>query len=725
MSDKATSANDQNLHTDNADDVGAAERDYLGVQPTYGLAISGGGIRSASFGMGVLQGLVRGGLLEKVDYLSTVSGGGYIGSSLTWFLKKGLPDGTPAGTDESNFPFGARGVGGRLEGKRNAILDFIRQHGNYLTPGKGLTFISLVAAALRSIIIALFVYLALATVFMVVLDRLATQVARWINGLGWFDVAVPESLGLFLPFALVGVAIFGLSALFYSLRTRLARQSGKIRYRWSVMGQQYIGWTLTLVIVFVVIGSIPYAGNALGDVWRQTIAGGFATVVGAISGFWQFWKAQSPKRSAGEELGAVSKLGTGFRTIVGTAALIYGILLSAYILSAFILSDSVRTLWWFGGLVAVTALVGIVVNLNYVGLHRMYRDRLMETFMPNLENVKNNRWGPATEADEELIEEMCGPGRERPYHLVNTNVVLAQSSESKYRGRGGDNFILSPLFCGSDATGWRRTSAYMKQMRFRGRSRGMTLSTAMAISGAALNPHAGVAGGGVTRNRLVSALLSLLNLRLGYWAPNPKVDSFYGFTPNFLAPGFSCGVLGLFLSEKSRSVELTDGGHFENLALYELIRRRLKVIIVSDGSADPGFRFGDLANAIERVRVDFGTKISFREDAKVSLDGLLPGSAEPFPDEKYKLAARGHAIADIEYDADTSGILIYLKTTLTRGLPRDVYGYKDKYPSFPDQTTGDQFFDEVQFEAYRELGYQLTKTMLKEPEIQPLLSGKV
>ncbi len=247
----------------------------------------------------------------------------------------------------------------------------------------------------------------------------------------------------------------------------------------------------------------------------------------------------------------------------------------------------------------------------------------------------------------------------------------------------------------------------------------------MAISGAALNPHAGVAGGGVTRNRLVSALLSLLNLRLGYWAPNPTFDSFYGFTPNFLFPGFTGGVLGLFLSEKSRSVELTDGGHFENLGLYELIRRRLNVIIVSDGSADPGFRFGDLANAIERVRVDFGTKISFREDAEVSLDGLLPGSAEPFPDEKYKLAARGHAIADIEYDADTSGILIYLKTTLTRGLPRDVYGYKDKYPSFPDQTTGDQFFDEVQFEAYRELGYQLTKTMLKEPEIQPLLSGKV
>jgi hypothetical protein len=464
MSDKARSASDQNLHTDDAEDLRAAERDYLGVQPTYGLAISGGGIRSASFGMGVLQGLVRGSLLGKLDYLSTVSGGGYIGSSLTWFLKQGLPDGTPAGSDESNFPFGARGVGGRLEGKRNAILDFIRQHGNYLTPGKGLNLISLVAAALRSIVIALFVYLALATVFMVALRWAVANLARWVNGLAWLRLSVPGSLALFLSLASLVVAFFGLAALFYSLRTRLARQSGKSRYWWSVLGQRFIGWTLSLVIVFVVIGSIPYARNALGGVWQQTIAGGFATIVGAISGFWQFWKAQSPKKSSAEEAGAVSKLGTGFRTIVGTAALIYGILLSAHILS-----DSFQTLWWFVGLVAVTAFLGIVVNLNYVGLHRMYRDRLMETFLPNLENVRTNRWGPATDADGALIEEMCGPELKRPYHLVNTNVVLAESPESKYRGRGGDSFILSPLFCGSDATGWRRTSAYMKQMRFLGR----------------------------------------------------------------------------------------------------------------------------------------------------------------------------------------------------------------------------------------------------------------
>ena len=102
----------------------------IGQKPYCGLAISGGGIRSASFGLGVLQGLVRRGVLKKVDYLSTVSGGGYIGSSLTWFLKKNFPDGSQTGTEPENFPFGRRHVGGRTGVQRNDILDYIRQQAN-------------------------------------------------------------------------------------------------------------------------------------------------------------------------------------------------------------------------------------------------------------------------------------------------------------------------------------------------------------------------------------------------------------------------------------------------------------------------------------------------------------------------------------------------------------------------------------------------------------------
>ena len=156
--------NDEVNYTEVGQNVLDEEKDYIlkdrdkkgGKEvDLYGLAISGGGIRSASFGLGIMQALVRYGVLKKMDYLSTVSGGGYLGSSLTWFLKEGLPDGTPAGTKSENFPFGKGGVGARLDKtqNRNATLDFIRQHGNYLIPGKGVTGASLLAALKRNLLV--------------------------------------------------------------------------------------------------------------------------------------------------------------------------------------------------------------------------------------------------------------------------------------------------------------------------------------------------------------------------------------------------------------------------------------------------------------------------------------------------------------------------------------------------------------------------------------------
>jgi len=383
-----------------------------------------------------------------------------------------------------------------------------------------------------------------------------------------------------------------------------------------------------------------------------------------------------------------------------------------------IVTGFVRTWEVMAGLALFSVVTGSIVNLNYVSLHRMYRDRLMETFMPNLDVVrgggrKGAKWDLATEADRAQLETLCGGNVEGrfpgPYHLINANVILVNSEHSSFRGRGGDNFILSPLWCGSDATGWRRTRAYMKS----GAGGGMTLGTAMAISGAAVNSHAGVAGKGPTRNRLVSFLLALLNLRLGHWARNPdRRPRFLAATPNYFVPGLR-GLRGSGFEETKSFVELTDGGHFENLGLYELIRRRCKFIVACDAGQDRDFAFGDLGNAIERVRVDFGANIRFPDDA-TDLANLLPGSAgDSLYVRKYGLAKHGFAIGTIYYADDArdtgprEGTLVYIKSTLIKGLPADVYGYKSANPNFPDQSTVDQFFDEEQFEAYRELGYRL------------------
>ena len=698
-------------HTNKQEDVISAEKQHLKKnKELWALAISGGGIRSASFGLGVMQALVAEGLFKKIDYLSTVSGGGYIGSALTWFLKKGFPDGTPAGTERENFPLGQIGAAGRVNDRRgNLVLDFIRQHGNYLAPGNGLGALSLVGVALRSMLLSLSVYLGVFTTGMWLLQRGGLFEPFSLDRL--LDISWTGGLALspFIWITLLTAGILVFVSLLFSVRTVLFRTTRTSRYRELIRSQCFLGTGWQVILLSLLAGSVPHACNLLGDVWHQVTAAGISGVLGALSGFSQYRKAQDPK----DKGGGMSTL----RITLGAALLIYGLFVGAYV-AALHLAPFPAML-----VLGLTAILGFVVNLNYSGFHRMYRDRLMETFMPNAENVRDNKWGPATDADGELIENVCQGETVRPYHLVNTNVVLTDSETSKFRGRGGDSFLLSPLYCGSDATGWRPTSRYMKTTDFIRScpARGMTLATAMAISGAAVNPDAGVAGKGVTRSKLVSMLMGLLNLRLGYWAPNPKPHLRAWLPPNYIMPGLTSDLLGSGLREDNAAVQLTDGGHFENLGLYELIRRKVSLVIASDAGADPGFQFGDLANAVERVRVDFGVKIRFR--SATGLENMLPGSAgDSHLGGKYELAKRGYAIADITYHDGSGGTLLYLKSTLTPELPADLYGYKSVNEAYPDQSTGDQFFDEEQFEAYRELGYQLTRKMLDSVVLKQILA---
>ncbi|MBI5409690.1 MAG: patatin-like phospholipase family protein [Nitrospirae bacterium] len=649
-----------------------------------GLALSGGGIRSASFGLGVLHALSKKGVLEKTDYLSTVSGGGYIGSSLTWFLYKYKYDLV------SSFPFGERNTGARTGKDRNAVLDYIRQRGNYLDPGKGLGVASLFAVILRSMLLSLFVYFPLlfAAVF-------------GLHYYGWFE---PESwlkadieMNRLYRLAACGLSFFFVISILYSLATSLPKFfSDKIDitkpYRARIGFQQGMGWLLALTVALLIAGSLPFAGSLLKE--KLPVLASGSTILGAVGSFYRFITEQNKKDSRKE-------LASGLIVWAASILMIYGLLLLAYF--GAINVESSRHYFISACFVISAAVTGLFVNLNYVSLHRMYRDRLMETFMPDNETVKSGEWKPAFEANKTRLQDMYNGSQAGPYHIINTNVILTDSKDSKFRGRGGDNFILSPKYCGSCATGWCNTSDFMK-----GR---MTLATAMAISGAAVNPHTGVAGKGPTRNRLLSFLMTLLNLRLGYWAPNPRYHKLY--KPNYFIPGL-WGLLGAGFHEKNWFfIELSDGGHFDNTGLYELIRRKVKVIILSDGGADEKCTFGDLANALERVRVDFGVNIRF-EDKNTDLRQMIPGSADKsILQEKYNLSKNGFAIGAIEYPGEENGVLYYIKAALIEGLPADVYGYKNANAAFPHQSTTDQFFDEAQFEAYRELGYGLTLSMME------------
>jgi hypothetical protein len=285
----------------------------------------------------------------------------------------------------------------------------------------------------------------------------------------------------------------------------------------------------------------------------------------------------------------------------------------------------------------------------------------MEAFLPGKETVQDSQWRPAVAADRAKLSEMCSEQEFGPYHLINCNLILADSADARFRGRGGDSFTLSPLYCGSYATGWFDTKIFLKN--------NMTLATAMSISGASLSPNAGNNGEGATRKREVSFLLSILNLGLGYYAANPAITGLKKWAaifsrPNFYSPGLVQGLLGGKLDENASFLSLSDGGHFEDCGLYELARRRLDVIMVCEAGADPDYTLSDLANAIERVRVDFGYRIEF--PGELGIAGLIPGSGDNMAgNDGIRLSKRGYAIGRIDYDDNHSGKIIYLQSLVS------------------------------------------------------------
>ena len=702
-----------------------------------GLALSGGGIRSASYALGVLQALAHAKWLPRFDYLSTVSGGGYIGSSLTYLLHRKWEWASGSGdakrsdvsfdVSRNNFPYQsfpmvsvappADKEAARVKGR---LLRILRQNATYLTPGRSISLLSLIGVVLRNSAVSLFVYFMLAVV---------------VFGALTFSQAVPApgvgsgERNWLLWGALAVFAVYGALSLAYAVGTRFFGAVRETRtYHLRRRYEQACHWLFLTSLCLIVLGGVPWvyellnrfanheAADVLGRLRDPSVLTGIGSAVAGLvttlAAHFQSSRTQKPR------------LPTGLLVFSASVLLLFGLCLLAYAASGSLAVVGAAAL---GGV-----LVGWVPNLNYLSLHRYYRDRLMETFMPDMNKVIANedlRPGATRAGNDTMLGAVCGAHRDElaadarreaglakdgPYHLINTNLVLVASATPKYRGRGGDNFILSPLFCGSNATGWSDTNREPGQ--------GLTLATAMAISGAALNPNAGCGGEGVTRQPVLSVLMSLLNIRLGYWLRNPRRAGQAGLSvgkPNFLWPGLA-EVFGRFnLKETSGNILLTDGGHFENLGIYELVRRRLKLIVACDGGADPEYTFSDLANAIEKVRADFGAIIEVND---LDLRPLIP---RPDEDRKadsgtpaQRFAERGYLFAAIRYaktdrkDANSEGMLIYLTTTFFRGLSADLYGYRNAHPSFPDEPTSDQFFDEKQFEAYRELGYQTARAMM-------------
>jgi len=764
-------------HTTHAEEFVAVHRDErarlrldgeLKTLSGVGLAFSGGGIRSASFALGVLQLLLNQDLFRRIDYLATVSGGGYLGAAVSWWLNLAATDervlapdaprpAAAPGSDSAGRrryvafreQFGSKVKGARTLGGAQSRspwgalnwLSYIRQHGNYLQP-PGVGYASLIATALRVCLYSLSVYGGALIGAFALLRWVESRWSAWSQDsflvcsfshvLGSVASALhmsPEPLiraGLLLA-ALSAVALIAISAL-YGPATWLASESWvlspKELYAARTRFRKYSGLILACALVGLLVASVPWLYQLVVQRLPAWVASVSSLSVGAVGTVFQFLQGRAQQQTSGWL--------APLRLIVTAALVLYGLLLGAYAVAQTGLVEP----WLLAALtLGLAGIFGLLVNTNYAGLSRLYRDRLMEAFLPSLETVAANDWQPAAQADTQAVRDLKGHvTREgelypvtasdcpRPLHLINCNLVLIDSPKDLYRNRGGDNFAISALWSGSNATGWIPTGHLGDGA--------VSLATAMAISGAAANPNTAPNGTGITRNRLVSFLMSLFNVRLGYWMANPRLTPGRAPSnkPNLWFPGFRQGLLGRGLHEEAAFLELTDGGHYDNTGIYELVRRRTRLIILAQASCDPAFAMEDLASVIEKVRVDFSVFIEFR-DTFYPLDALRPAR------NAGGRAVRGFAIGKVRYPRGDptspeydDGYIVYLQAVPIQAMPPDVASYWRRHPAFPNDTTADQFFTEDNLEAYRELGYAVASQFYRAvqgADDQKVLLGQI
>ena len=304
----------------------------------------------------------------------------------------------------------------------------------------------------------------------------------------------------------------------------------------------------------------------------------------------------------------------------------------------------------------------------------------------------------------------CTSGK--PFHVVNTTLNLVAGKDLAWQERKADSFTISPLHSGNRRLGYRPSHSF-------GGPGGITLGTAVAISGAAASPNMGY-----NSSPALSFLLTLFNVRLGWWLGNPGEAGERTYT--LRNPKVSLRPLIAELTgstdENHPYVYLSDGGHFENLALYEMVLRRCHLIVLSDAGADLSFGFNDLGNAVRKIRIDLGISITFE-----TMD-IFPRSPETPANAKYCAVGEIH-YDDVDGAGAQRGTLLYIKPAIYFDKEsRDIYNYARQNPDFPHETTADQFFSESQFESYRALGETTIRDIcelgkIAGPTVQDLITA--
>jgi GNAT superfamily N-acetyltransferase len=821
------SSEDEAISDLKTESPGPAGEPWISYTPLdrVGLAFSGGGIRSATFNLGVLKALHELSLLKHVDYLSTVSGGGYIGAWWTaWRARWGkeFPEALPdSNAGENSKP--------EEKNREPEEVRHLREFSNVLSPRIGFfesetwnAIMAVLSAMLPAMLVASSV-IALAFLGWLGLNSLILTSALgfpipghdWLSehGLSWLtgrelapvalsvvtiityicfewswhcagkaEKAPSRSRMFFFHFVMSGLIIMGIcmgwQLLMRARWTHSEPPNDVGLWQWSTgispggngfsfsshLFDAPILWAGVALVVFVPrllimrFGKVSVSSKIVSVIDRAlSRVLGAAVVVTALGVLWLvgcWWLSYTSWGTKAVPAGGALLSGGAFALLrnwigrLGPAKkgglmdmvkpLIPQILAYVAIALWAICVAALLARWihygtspWLLFVIALGIVVFAVLFFDpaQVSMHSFYRNRLTRAYLgaSNLDAKKLSEQNRQTDvrlhddielralsptaaelaADKNKTENRTyshedSASRIRPLHLVCCAANDIGGDHLENLSRGSRSAVLSKI---GFAIG-----NYWKMWETDRESLGV--GSAITASAAAFNSNMGsitmTLGAGVT------FLCTALNLRLGLWLGHPRsnkigvpkwtpgrlfLKEMFGLTNSGLRPTAAAGRP----KPVAKYVHLSDGAHFENLALYELVRRHCRYIIVSDCGADPEVAFDDFGNAVRRIREDFGVEID------IDLSPLKPNAA--------RISKQHVAVGIISYDPrgdrKDNAILVYFKPTLTGDEPCDITQYRTRNADFPHESTGDQFYDEAQWESYRRLGEHAAYSALR------------
>ena len=659
-----------------------------------GICCSGGGIRSAAFNLGALQELQSRRELQKARYLSAVSGGSYIASAFcmvakTWEDKPNDEDSDPSLFDNLNgLPFAP----GTPEEQ------YLRNHLSYLAPdtsAKVYLGLRMVAGLLVNVLL-----IGLPVLICGLLIGLALNGAY--DDVGDGTISIPP--GILVPIVAVLAAAMLVALLDVVWRPQkdlwqVATQAWQVRL--FVLGA--IGALVLIGVPALAAlaagqsgGSAQFdaAGGAVKSAWAalSSVAALAAAAVAHVRGAVR--DRQKELANVQGRLGKVAKKAR--ELLIAAVVLLAGPLLLVAIASLGVLVSVNSEDNGLALIVATVVVLGVMwalVDLTTVSLHPFYRRRLASAFALRRVKVDGQVVAQERPFDEPVVLSTTDVGEAWPMLIVCAAANVSDPGATP-PGRAVASFTFSPTAIGGPLTGAAPTTDYERLAL--NRRRDVTLPAAVAMSGAAVSPSMGK-----LTYRPLTFLLALANIRLGVWVLNPRHISDRlldgsGRVRHRPRPQYLWKELLGRNRLEDKFLYVTDGGHYENLGLVELLRRGCRTIYCFDaGGGKTGQALGDaiaLARAELNVDIEMGPEAArLVEDASTGRSGVVCATGT--------IRYRG-----AEPKANAEGTLIYVRSSVSDASPWDLREYQTVDGIFPHHSTFDQFFDDQKFEAYRRLG---------------------